>query len=41
MIDSHTATFLFCGALFVLSFATIGVFWLFERLRGGSAPTIS
>jgi hypothetical protein len=41
MIDSHTATFLFCGALFVLSFATIGVFWLFEWLRGGSAPTIS
>jgi hypothetical protein len=40
MLDSHTSTFLLCGALFVLSFVTIAVFWLIERLRGASAPTM-
>jgi hypothetical protein len=38
MVDSYSSTLLFCGALFALSFVTIGVFWLFERMRGASAP---
>jgi hypothetical protein len=38
MDTSVLPTFLACGAIFVLSFVTIGAFWFLERMRGASAP---
>lgn len=32
--------FLFCAAIFVLSFFTIWAFWMVEKLRGNSAPKV-
>jgi hypothetical protein len=40
IMDTTSATFLACGAFFVLSFAMIGAFWFVERLRGASAPHV-
>jgi len=40
MVDSYASTFLLCAALFALCFVTIAAFWLFERIRGASAPTM-
>jgi uncharacterized membrane protein len=39
-MDAASSTLLACGALFVLSFATIGAFWFAERMRGASAPRL-
>jgi hypothetical protein len=40
VMDTSSATFLACGAFFVLSFVTIWAFWFVERLRGASAPHV-
>jgi hypothetical protein len=40
VMDPTSATFLACGAFFVLSFVMIGAFWFVERLRGASAPHV-
>ena len=40
VMDTSSATFLACGAFFVLSFVTIWAFWFVERLRGANAPHV-
>jgi hypothetical protein len=40
VVDTSSATFLACGAFFVLSFVTIWAFWFVERLRGANAPHV-
>jgi uncharacterized membrane protein len=39
-MDTSSATFLACGAMFLLSFVMIWAFWFVERLRGASAPHV-
>jgi len=39
-MDTSSATFLACGAMFSLSFVMIWAFWFVERLRGASAPHV-
>ena len=40
MDASYLPTFVACGAIFVLAFFTIWVFWFFERWRGTGAPRV-
>lgn len=41
MATDTASTFLLCGGLFVLCFVAIWAFWIAERLRGASAPSMS
>lgn len=40
-MDTTASTFILCAGIFVLSFAAIWAFWIVERLRGDSAPSMS
>lgn len=40
MDTGFALTFLSCGGIFLLAFASIGAFWLAERFRGASAPRL-